>query len=71
MLFSQKKLAKLKRTEQRTEPHVYGRNAAVQQVMTHTHTHTHIKAVQKMGHSLFHQPQVQTVSSGLLSFNLL
>lgn len=35
MLFSQKKLAKLKQTEQTTEQHVYGRNAAVEQVMTH------------------------------------
>ncbi|XP_076595923.1 DNA-directed RNA polymerase I subunit RPA1 [Chaetodon auriga] len=33
LLFSQKKLAKLKQTEQKTEPDVHGRNAAVQQLI--------------------------------------
>lgn len=35
MLFSQKKLAKLKQTEQGTETDVCGRNAAVLQVCMH------------------------------------
>ncbi|KAF1384376.1 hypothetical protein PFLUV_G00117690 [Perca fluviatilis] len=33
LLFSQKKLAKLRQTEQSTEPDVYGRNAAIQQLI--------------------------------------
>ncbi|XP_070692657.1 DNA-directed RNA polymerase I subunit RPA1 [Pempheris klunzingeri] len=38
LLFSQKKLAKLQQTEQRTEPDVHGRNAAVLQLIQRWHS---------------------------------
>ncbi|XP_073342711.1 DNA-directed RNA polymerase I subunit RPA1 [Pagrus major] len=38
LLFSQKKLAKLNQTEQSTDPDVYGRNAAMQQVVQQWHS---------------------------------
>ncbi|TDH07905.1 hypothetical protein EPR50_G00111300 [Perca flavescens] len=38
LLFSQKKLAKLRQTEQSTEPDVYGRNAAIQQLIQQWHS---------------------------------
>lgn len=57
MLFSQKKLAKLKQSEQRTEPDIYGRNAAIMEVFTPNNIQISQMPCQSWGHTLFLQPQ--------------